>query len=117
MSKQLQRKVIDTQNVDSHTQMQMRQDALRLQGVSSRLQIKQERKMQAKQPVQVEPSHGKRLVKSMNNPDLISASAGYGRMSKERMNAIKMQDYGSKAEKKFGSIVKKAEQDDFLTFS
>lgn len=117
MSKQLQRKVIDTQNVDSHTQMQMRQDALRLQGVSSRLQIKQERKMQAKQPVQVEPAHGKRLAKPMNNPDLISASAGYGRMSKERMNAIKMQDYDSKAEKKFGSIVEKAEQDDFLTFS
>ena len=53
MSKQLQRKVIDTQNADSHTQMQMRQDALRLQGVSSRLQIKQERKMQSNKPVQV----------------------------------------------------------------
>lgn len=117
MSKQLQRKVIGTQDTDSHTQMQMRQDALRLQGVSSRLQIKQERKMQAKQPVQEEPVHGKRLAKPMNNPDLISASAGYGRMSKERMNAIKMKDYGSKAEKKFGSIVKKAAQDDFLTFS
>lgn len=117
MSKQLQRKVIGTQDTDSHMQTQMHQDALRLQGVSSRLQIKQERKMQARQPAQDEQSHAKRLSKQNDNPGLISASSGYGRLSKERMNAIKRQDYGSKADEKFGSIVKKAEQDDFLTFS
>lgn len=70
----------------------MEQDALTMQGVSSRLQIKEEQRRLSKHPVPVE-STAKRLSKPSMESDFISAPLGIGRMSKERVAAMKMESF------------------------
>lgn len=93
----------------------MQQDALVLQGVSSRLQIKEEQRRLSKQPEPLK-SNSKRLEKPVTNPDFISAPVGIGRMSQSNIKKMKREDFGQRAESIFGDMDKSYVNDD-LNFS
>lgn len=93
----------------------MEQDALAMQGISSRLQIKEEQRRLAKQPIPVQ-SNSKRLVKPVENPDFITAPTGIGRMSKAGVREMHREDFGKKAESVFGNLMSEKSDDD-LTFT
>ena len=93
----------------------MEQDALVMQGVSSRLQIKEEQRRLAKQPVPIQPN-SKRLAIPVENPDFITAPTGIGRMSKDGVREMHREDFGKKAESVFGNLMSEKSDDD-LTFT
>lgn len=117
MSKQLRKVISDSENKKLPDMKQvMQQDVLKMQGVSSRLQIKEqikeEQRKRIAQPV-LPVTNSKRLSKPVCNPEFISASTGAGRMSKSSVREMKREDFGKKAEDVFGDIGKSGSDDGF----
>lgn len=92
----------------------MQQDALAMQGVSSRLQIKEEKRRLSEQLVQ-QPSNTKRLKKPNTESEFISAPVGLGRMSKSNVQAMKREDFSKKADALLCGM-QTPKSDDGLTF-
>lgn len=114
MAKQL-RYMPEKKQLPDMKSAQMKQDAMLMQGVSSRLQIKERLRKEATKPVEVQ-SKSKRLQKPVSNPDFITPGAGYGRMSKGQMREMKREDFSKQAEQMFGNIGQSASYDDDFDF-
>lgn len=84
--------------------LRAQQEALMMQGVSSRIQIKEELRETARQPIQEVKSNSKRLKQPVENPEFISTSVGIGRMSKNQVRDMKRENFGRKAESMFGDM-------------
>lgn len=93
----------------------MKQEEMQMQGISSRVQIRQDLKEQAARPASIK-STSKRLAQPVENPEFLGGVGPSGRMNQTNIRKMQKEDFGKQAESLFGSIGQQNRSDDDLYY-